>query len=381
MIANGMIEIAAARITRVFDRRLILFAILIVASTSILNACGKRKPPLPPVERVQQSTLLLSGIQRGDQVVLSFPAPQRNASNRSVQSIRRIDVYRLAENSDDSLTLTEENFSDRATLIGSIPYQRLQGAEGALTYTDRLAFGERPVRLRYAVRFVNASNQRAAFSNFLLIEPASRVAQPPVLASAENETERSIVLRWRPPVANVDGSTPANVLGYNVYRSSVDVPNDVAQAPLNPAPITREEFADSSFESGKEYSYLVRTVSLGTEGAATESLNSNSLAIKPADTFPPSAPSAISIAAAPGRLSLFFPANPEPDVSGYLIFRTTNAQQPKESWTRLTRAPLTRTTYQDEDVQRGTRYYYYLIAVDAAGNASQPSEVFSEVAP
>ena len=380
MIANRVPEIKS-RIMRADDRRMILSLLSVALFTFALNGCGKRKPPLPPVERVQQSTLLLSGIQRGDQVVLSFPAPQRNAPDRSVQSIRRIDVYRLAEDSSDSLSLTEENFSDRATLIGSIPYDIIEGAEGALTYTDALTFGGRPVRLRYAVRFVNASNQRAAFSNFLLIEPASRVAQPPVLSSVANETERSVVLRWRPPVANVDGSTPANVLGYNIYRSSVDAPNDLTQAPLNPAPITREEFADSSFEFGKEYSYLVRTVSLGTEGVSTESLNSNSLTIKPTDTFAPSAPSAISIAAAPGRMSLFFPANPEPDVSGYLIFRTTDPQQPKESWARLTRTPLTRTIYQDEDVQRGTRYYYYLIAVDAAGNASQPSEVFSEVAP
>src|SRR6185312_1362455 len=63
----------------------------------VLSGCGKRRPPLPPVERVQQRTELLSGIQRGNQVILSWPAPQRNAPDSSVQSIRRIDVYRLAE--------------------------------------------------------------------------------------------------------------------------------------------------------------------------------------------------------------------------------------------------------------------------------------------
>jgi hypothetical protein len=60
--------------------------------------CGKRRPPLPPVERVQQRTELLSGAQRGNGVILSWPAPLRNAPDESVQSIRRIDVYRLAEN-------------------------------------------------------------------------------------------------------------------------------------------------------------------------------------------------------------------------------------------------------------------------------------------
>src|SRR5205085_8634089 len=88
-------------------------------------ACGKRRPPLPPVERVPQRTELLSGVQRGNLVILSWPAPRRNASDESVQSIRRIDVYRLAERIRDPLPLTEEEFSARATLIGSVTAEEI----------------------------------------------------------------------------------------------------------------------------------------------------------------------------------------------------------------------------------------------------------------
>ncbi|MGB9179731.1 MAG: hypothetical protein WCB68_10850, partial [Pyrinomonadaceae bacterium] len=73
-------------------------------------ACGKRRPPQPPVESVPQRTELLSGAQRGNQVILSWPAPLRNASNSSVQSIRRIDIYRLAEKPSAPLPLTEDEF-------------------------------------------------------------------------------------------------------------------------------------------------------------------------------------------------------------------------------------------------------------------------------
>lgn len=355
-----------------------LFAFLIFTFAFLSPACGKRRPPLPPIETIQQSTLLLSGIQRGNQVVLNFPAPLRNASDSSVQSIRRIDIYRLAEKLSDPLSLTQEDFASRSTLIGSIDYVQIKDADGALEYIDSLTFGAEPVRLRYSVRFVNASNQRAAFSNFLLIEPATRVAQPPALAEIA-ETERALVLRWRTPEANVDGSTPVNLLGYNIYRSSASTAASLAQTPLNAQPITRNEFNDTNFEFGGEYTYVVRTVSLGTEGAAVESLNSNRLTVKPTDRFPPSAPSAISIAAAPNRLSLFFPANPETDIAGYVIFRSLDPQAPKETWTRLTRSPIARTTYQDDAIESGKRYYYYIIAVDNAGNTSAASEVASEI--
>jgi len=122
-------------------------------------------------------------------------------------------------------------------------------------------------------------------------------------------------------------------------------------------------------------------VSLGTDGAQVESLNSNSLSVSPRDIFAPSAPGRISIAPAPGRLSMFFPANPEADVAGYEIYRSTDPDLPKERWTKLTPALLAKTTFLDENVESGKRYYYYIKAIDRAGNVSPPSEVESESVP
>jgi len=145
---------------------------------SLTAGCGKRRPPLPPVERVQQRTELLSGAQQGNEVILSWPAPVRNAPDTSVQSIRRIDVYRLAEKPTAPRALTEDDFAARATLVGSVTYDQIRNAGENLTYHDSLELAGEPARLRYAVRFVNSSGQRAAFSNFLLIEPAARISQP-----------------------------------------------------------------------------------------------------------------------------------------------------------------------------------------------------------
>jgi hypothetical protein len=361
-----------------FRLHLLPFALGLL-SLALAAGCGKRRPPLPPVERIPQRTELLSGAQRGNQVVLSWPAPRRNASDESVQSIRRVDVYRVAERTDAPLPLTEEEFAARATLIGSVPYEEIKDTRDTLTYTDTLALTE-PVRLRYALRYVNAAGQRAAFSNFLLLEPAARVSQPPVLTGVTLPSETAVVVRWQTPPANVDGSTPVNLLGYNVYRTD-PAQTEPGQTPLNQSLVDGNEFADQTFSFGAEYVYLVRAVSLGTNGAQVESLNSNAVPFTAQDTFAPTAPGRISAAAAPGKLSLFWPANPERDVAGYQIYRATDPNLPKERWQKLNRALYERTTYQDEAVDAGTRYYYYLTAVDTAGNVSPPSEVVSEVVP
>lgn len=361
--------------TRIF---FVIFCLIGVLATG----CGKRRPPLPPVERVQQRTELLSGAQQGNEVILSWPAPLRNAPDSSVQSIRRIDIYRLAEKPGAPLALTEEEFAARSTLVGSVTYEQILTAGDTLTYRDALELAGQPTRLRYAIRYVNNSGQRAAFSNFLSIEPAARIAQAPALAPQPKLAEDAITLTWQSPAANIDGSTPVNLLGYNVYRMD-ESQNEPSQAPINSALISGTEYTDKNFQFGNTYRYLVRSVSLGTGGAQVESLNSNSVEVAARDIFPPAPPEQPSIAADPAfsRLAIFFAANKETDIAGYNIFRSTDPNLPKEQWTRLNQSLLTRTSFQDERVESGKTYYYYLTAVDKAGNVSQPSEAGSERVP
>jgi fibronectin type 3 domain-containing protein len=361
--------------------RLLTFAFCIFTFAFSLSGCGKRRPPLPPVEAVPQRTELLSGVQRGNLVILSWPAPRRNAPDVSVQSIRRVDVYRLAEGIRDPLPLTEEEFSERATLIGSVPFGQIAQAKDTISYTDELSLTE-PVRLRYAVRYVNASGQRASFSNFLLIEPAASVSQPPVVNPSPEVTQNALTIRWQAPSANVDNTTPANLIGYNVYRSARSQ-NEPAQTPLNARPITATSFADQTFSFGEEYVYVVRAVSLGTGGEHVESLNSNSVSVTPRDIFPPAQPTGLSVVASPPPqhlINIFFAVNQERDVAGYNLYRSEDPNQPKP-WSKLNRSLLDRTTYKDESVQTGRKYFYYVTAVDTSGNESAPSEVQSETAP
>ena len=365
----------------VFFAPLRLCGIFLLA-TLVFSGCGKRRPPLPPVERVQQRTELLSGAQQGNEVILSWPSPQRNAPDSSVQSIRRIDVYRLAEKPGAPLALTEDEFAARSTLVGSVTYEQIQTAGDTLTYRDALELAGQPTRLRYALRYVNASGQRAAFSNFLTIEPAARIAQAPTLGAEPKLTEDAITLTWQPPAANIDGSTPVNLLGYNVYRMD-ESQSEPSQVPINSALVSETEYADKHFQFGNNYRYIVRSVSLGTGGGQVESLNSNAVAVAARDTFPPAQPERPSIAPDPsfGRLAIFFAPNKEPDLAGYDLYRSTDPNVPKERWTKLNQSLLTRTTYQDERVESGKTYYYYLRGVVQSGNGSPPSEVTSERVP
>lgn len=341
-----------------------------------INACGKRGAPVPPRERVLQR-VEVAGYQRGSQVVLSWKMPARNAPKGDTLNISRADIYRLAEPANSPLQLSEEEFANRSTLIAALAITDADFALKTLTYKDTLQFAGQAARLRYAIRFVNSSGQKASFSNSLLIEPASRVAASPTLLTAE-PTQNAVKLRWRAPLTNVDGSAPVSLLGYYVFRSNSET--ETAR-PLNKTPITTTSYDDEFFEFGKDYYYFIRAVSVGTQAEPVESEESNILKFRSIDTFAPTPPSAITLAASPTTISIFFAVNPEKDVSGYKIYRSTDATKPQPLWQLLTAELLKTNTFQDTQVESGKTYYYYLTATDARGNVSEFSEVVSETVP
>lgn len=351
-----------------------LALITFVSLTSL--CCGKRTAPLPPSEKVSQRATI-SGVQQGNQVLISWKMPARNTSENNALYIDKIDVYRLAEPLNSSQQITEEEFSSRSTIIKTISVSETDFALKTLTFNDELTFSDQAVRLRYAIRYVNNSGQKAAFSNVLTVEPSAKIAGRPENIESEISQE-SILLKWSKPQTNVDGSTPANILGYNIYRKTENL-SDLKK--LNSAPITDTEYADNFFEFEKKYLYTVRSVSIGSNAEPVESVSSEELEITAKDTFPPSSPESITIAASPNSISLFFAANSEKDIAGYKIYRSTDRSLPLDQWELITTETLKTNTFQDQKIESGTRYFYYITAIDNFGNTSQPSEIASEIVP
>ncbi|MDQ4121836.1 MAG: fibronectin type III domain-containing protein [Acidobacteriota bacterium] len=342
------------------------------ATLSFFNyGCGKRRPPVPPATNLRFNQNGFTVVQQGNRIALSIPL-----RNNATDGPRRIDVFRLAESVNSPQFLTEEEFASRSTQVGSIQLPDTR-TENEVVFFDVITPTAQPRRLRYAIRFVNRENQRSGFSNFVFFEPISNAAKPPLLGEPI-VSQTSINLRWEAPTENLDESEPVNVIGYNVYRKSK---NADKPSRLNSSLLPSSDFEDKNFKFGENYEYFVRAVSAGANGVPVESNDSNITKITPLDLFPPSPPVGLTIAAAPGNLSIFFAANSEPDVIGYNIFRTTMPETPREKWQKLNETPFAATSYQDTKIESGQRYYYYVTAVDSAGNASKPSEIVSESVP
>ena len=355
----------------------------LICAVLILSACGKVGAPVPPA-RITARTSDLSAIQRGGKIVLSWPAPPLGAQESSRSYIARADVYRLDEQRDQEPVLDPDDYEDLAQVIGYLDRATIEAQikqlghlefDDAVNLSDAKALANR--RLRYAVRYLNKRDQPSTFSNTVALEPSPGIALPPGGLKVTDQKQDQVTLSWNVPESNVDGSQPATVVGYNIYRRNAK--RNSTGSPLNSEPLADTTFVDSKFQYQVDYVYFVRALSQGANGLI-ESADGEALAFTPVDTFPPSTPDPVTLASSNGTISLFWPSNPERDVVGYNVYRASSADTPDKDWLKLTAQPITTVTYRDDRVTIDQVYYYKVSAVDRFNNESKPSRVVSETA-
>jgi hypothetical protein len=346
-------------------------------------SCGKVGAPVAPL-RFSERTSELTAVQRGNRILLTWPAPSLVQDQASRSYIARAEVYRLTERRDEEPVLDIDDYEEMAEAVGILDRAEIEAqikSYGRLQFSDVIDLSQpgqlANTRVRYAVRYFNKRGQSAAFSNTVALEPAPAIAQPPSGLSLAAQAQDAITISWSAPAANVDGSAPASVVGYNVYRRTARQAS--LRGPVNSEPLAEPRFVDRDFQYKLDYVYVVRALSQGSDGLI-ESADSEPLAFTPIDTFAPAAPDPVSIASANGVISLFWPNNSERDVVGYNIYRSDAAEAADKDWSKLNKQPHEPVTYRDESVTLDRKYFYRVTAIDRFNNESKPSRVVSETA-
>jgi fibronectin type 3 domain-containing protein len=166
------------------------------------------------------------------------------------------------------------------------------------------------------------------------------------------------------------------VVGFHVYRAEG---SSGSLRRLTATPVIRNdasplEFDDTEVRNGSTYRYHVTAVDI----ANRESAAAASPPTVVRDRTPPAIPADVTVQEGEGVIGLSWGLAPEPDVAGYHVERSTGLG---ETFRRLNRAliPLARPEWSDT-VAGARRYFYRVIAVDRAGNASEPSTPLTAVA-
>ena len=160
----------------------------------------------------------------------------------------------------------------------------------------------------------------------------------------------------------MDGGPATGALAYEVLRAAAADTELTAVATAAPGQLA---LTDRELENEHTYYYAVRAVR--TEGGTTAySAPSARVAVTPRKMTPPSPPANLVAIPSESTVRLSWSPSPEPDVSGYVVYRA-DARGP---FVRVgsTRTPTT--TFIDRAVPRGT----YRYAVAAQDSASLPNQ-------
>ena len=157
-----------------------------------------------------------------------------------------------------------------------------------------------------------------------------------------------------------------DLAGYNIYRS---LKKDTGFQKINKTLVNKKNqiYNDTASDIGVLY-YKIATV----DTAGNEAFSY----VEPAeikDVFPPATPTKIICKADTGKIIIQWQPNTEPDLQGYLVYRTVNKNDAAK-FLLLNKEPIKKNTYIDIlPKEAKNKFFYKVVAIDTSSNRSNYS--------
>ena len=376
-------------------------------------ACGKKGPPLAPLNMAPEAPQGVTARRLGDTIYVRFTVPAKNAGGSGPFSVDRVEAYaatlapgsvapanrmllkpafvvntiavrkpvdpeaEVIEGSEEQkrpapgevvtfvetitpALLAPQDLSPPAPPAGAAPTATVPPA-AAPAGAPAAPAGPTVLTRLYSLQGVAANGARGPASTRVSVPLIDAPGRPRPGATSFDQT--SVTIAWFPPSAATD---EVSGVTYNVYAAAA-APAASAGAvappvPLNATPLESATFTQAGAAAGQEQCFVVRSVA--TIAAMTvESEPSDPICVTPADTFPPAAPAGLAAVSGQGAINLIWDPNTDADLGGYVVLR---GEAPGDTLQPLTPQPIREARYVDRTVQPGVTYIYAVVAVDRA---------------
>ena len=407
--------------------RLVVSFSVFLLLTSVFQGCGKKGPPLAPLNFAPGAPQAVTARRLADTVYIQLTVPDKSMSGQGEFSVDHLDVYAVTVAPGTKVPITRE-FLVPEYVVAKIPIQPPLDPDAPEPETpdprprpgDTLTFVEKLTDAQLAPTPLRPSKQAAAdekakkkkngtepppagaatppppagppvLTRFYMVMgvpkkgrgsvPSARLEVPlleapsPPRSGTASADQTSVTITWQPPPTSSD---EVSGLLYNVYADTKDAKEaKEPPKPLNDKPLEDTAFSRVGAEPGKEQCFVVRSVAAVGTTFQIESDPSAPICVTPKDTFPPAAPKGLAAVASAGVVNLIWDANTEADLAGYVVLRGDAGGATLQP---LMAEPIKDTRYSDRTAQAGVRYAYQIVAVDKTGNRSAPSNRVEEAA-
>ncbi|MCP4903041.1 MAG: hypothetical protein GY906_39255 [bacterium] len=328
-----------------------------------LGGCGRKAAPLPPVVRMAAETRDLAVHQEGTDTVLAWSYPTSTSVGGPLPDLEEIEIWRITfprnqEPSPDEQgdrTVVAQLFTARGERIGILDVVGIDAATRGplLTHSDDLLswYEEHkevgPAVLWYAVRSRCCRRRLNEYSNLARLAPQS--PPPPPTALRANASPGGVELRW-------EAHEGMAVLVERAQEGR-------RWRRVREQPIEGSGWTDEGATQGQVWTYRLRSVATGGDGALTIGQAGDSATIDYQDVYPPEVPLNLVCLPEGQRVRLRWQA--AGDGSEYLVLR----QKDGGAWRQLS-SRVTAAAFEDRLPPSG-HLVYAVRAVDKAGNQSE----------
>jgi hypothetical protein len=316
-------------------------------AVALLASCGYVASPLAPLANIPSRISDLVAVQRGGVIVVQFTVPRLTTEGVEIQAPPALDL-RIGPSP------IPWDGSQWAAQAKQIP-EAAASPSGKPLPPGALAHYETPAAewigkdVVAAALVVGANGKSTGWSNLANLTIVAPPERPSNLSG--QVTAAGLRLTWQ-----------ARGEHFRVLRATGTFEHyDIV------ATVTQPDWTDPSIRFGTPYRYLVQTFVPQSDNREAQSDLSEPYTITPAP-IAPSAPKELRAVPAPNSIELSWDGNPEPNVTGYGIYRGA----PDGALEKIGETgPIP--SYSDHTAQHSHNYRYAVTAVSGSGKESPQS--------
>jgi predicted small lipoprotein YifL len=232
-----------------FAHRASRLALLAIPILLVLSACGTKGPVRPLEESLPAAPRNLRIHQQGESFLVSWDAPVKNQDGTSAGDVDGFLIYRGEFPAEAGCPTCREP-TDLVAKIKRINPVAASQVRHRFYWRDLNLSAGNGYRYRIVAVTSGGHPGQAALASQILLTPPAPPGQVQVIYA-----EGQVVLSWTPPARLPER---AKLVGYNLYRRSVDRPLSVV--PVNDRPLKEPQLRDQSLEPGRSFEYRISTL-------------------------------------------------------------------------------------------------------------------------
>lgn len=327
---------------------------LITGAMLLLSGCGYKDLPVSPHSVVPMAIDDLRHEIKDDGVQLTWSYPVQTIKGSSVEEIKDFQLYRAGLPLNDYCNTCPIPFGSPQILPGGPSFDEEQRRVASFT-SEGMKQG-----YKY---FFKVSSRTGWFATSADSNIVSFIYSlpPATTAQLKGSTGNGVVnLRWQPVNQMTNGQPLLGSIQYQVFRDGEKIADS----------LSRTSYSDSKVQNDKRYQYAIRTVMMYSGEPVYGNL-SEAITVKPKDTIAPDPPQAPRAVTTVEGIKVFWEPSSARDLDEYRVYRRANDEK---EYSLLGTTKRIHTIYTDTTIQKNTRYYYVITAVDKSGNESQRSK-------